>query len=80
MANRRSVDPTAVEASSIIIGIRMTATQVTQIEEMSNRKGVQRSTFIRNVLCETYAHYKGDHPHLETENRRLSEELARTYV
>lgn len=55
MANKRTVDPTASEASSKIVGIRMTASQVAQIEELCQRRGIKRSTLIRDLVRN--AHY-----------------------
>jgi len=54
MANKRTVDPTASEASTQIVGIRMTATQIRQIQELSERRGVKRSTLIRDLVRVAY--------------------------
>lgn len=50
MANKRTVDPTASEASTQIVGIRMTPTQLTQIERLCEARGVKRSTLIRDLV------------------------------
>jgi hypothetical protein len=38
MANKRTVDPTASEASAHIIGLRVTSSQLEQIAYVSNEK------------------------------------------
>ena len=50
MANKRTVDPTASEASTQIIGIRVTASQLQQIKELCEAKGVKRSTLLRDLV------------------------------
>lgn len=50
MANKRTVDPTASEASTKIVGIRMTDSQMTQIEQLCAARGVKRSTLIRDLV------------------------------
>ena len=50
MANKRTVDPTASEASTTIIGIRVTPTQLEQIRELCQAKGCKRSTLIRDLI------------------------------
>lgn len=54
MANKRTVDPTASEASSHIVGIRMTARQIQQIAELCERRGVARSTLIRDLVRQAH--------------------------
>lgn len=54
MANKRTVDPTASEASTKIVGIRMTETQMTQIEKLCVARGVKRSTLIRDLVRVAY--------------------------
>jgi len=54
MANKRTVDPTASEASSQIIGLRVTATQLRQIAELCEKRGVKRSVLIRDLIRESY--------------------------
>lgn len=54
MANKRTVDPSAEEASSRIIGIRMTKRQVEQIEALCERRGVKRSTLLRDLVRNAY--------------------------
>lgn len=50
MANKRTVDPTASEASTRIVGIRMTDSQMSQIEKLCEARGVKRSTLIRDLV------------------------------
>lgn len=54
MANKRTVDPTASEASSKIVGLRITATQAQQIEELCAKRGVKRSELLRRLVREAY--------------------------
>jgi metal-responsive CopG/Arc/MetJ family transcriptional regulator len=54
MANKRTVDPTASEASSRIVGIRMTDTQLRQIEELCVKHGTKRSVLIRDLIRHAY--------------------------
>ena len=54
MANKRTVDPTASEASTQIIGIRVTAKQLDQIKELCEAKGVKRSTLLRDLVRNAY--------------------------
>jgi hypothetical protein len=54
MANKRTVDPTAEEASTQIIGIRVTAKQLTQIAELCEARGVKRSTLLRDLVRNAY--------------------------
>lgn len=54
MPNKRTVDPTAAEASSRIIGIRVTDTQVKQIAELCEARGVKRSVLIRELIRHAY--------------------------
>ena len=54
MANKRTVDPTASEASTKIVGIRMTETQMTQIEKLCVARGAKRSTLIRDLVRVAY--------------------------
>lgn len=54
MANKRTVDPTASEASTRIVGIRMTDTQVRQIAELCEKRGVKRSTLLRDLVRYAY--------------------------
>jgi len=55
MANKRTVDPTASEASSQIVGIRMTPTQLKQIAELCDKLGTQRSALIRDLVRHAYS-------------------------
>lgn len=50
MANKRTVDPTATEASARVIGIRVTNTQVAQIALLCEQRGVKRSQLIRDLV------------------------------
>lgn len=54
MANKRTVDPTAEQASSVIVGIRMTETQVKQLHEMAGAQEVSRSRFVRQLIADAY--------------------------
>ena len=54
MANKRTVDPNAEEASSQIIGIRVTAKQIQQIEALCEARGVKRSTLLRDLVRNAY--------------------------
>jgi len=54
MANKRTVDPTAEEVSTQIIGIRVTAKQLSQIAELCEAKGVKRSTLLRDLVRNAY--------------------------
>lgn len=54
MANKRTVDPTASEASSKIVGIRMTDTQIRQVEELCVKLGIKRSVLIRDLIRHAY--------------------------
>jgi len=54
MANKRTVDPTASEASAHIVGIRMTSRQLEQIAELCKARGVARSTLIRDLVRFAY--------------------------
>jgi metal-responsive CopG/Arc/MetJ family transcriptional regulator len=50
MANKRTVDPSASEASAKIIGIRVTETQLAQIATLCEQRGVRRSQLIRDLV------------------------------
>lgn len=50
MANKRTVDPTASEASTTIIGIRVTPTQLEQIKALCEVRKCKRSTLIRDLI------------------------------
>jgi metal-responsive CopG/Arc/MetJ family transcriptional regulator len=50
MANKRTVDPSASEASTKIIGIRVTESQLTQIGILCEQRGVRRSQLIRDLV------------------------------
>lgn len=54
MPNKRTVDPTAAEASSRIIGIRVTDTQIQQIADLCEARGVKRSALIRELIRRAY--------------------------
>lgn len=54
MPNKRTVDPTASEASSQIVGLRVTATQLKQIAELCEKRGVKRSVLIRDLIRQAY--------------------------
>ncbi len=50
MANKRTVDPTASEASTKIVGIRVTDTQLAQISLLCEQRNVKRSQLIRDLV------------------------------
>lgn len=54
MPNKRTVDPTASEASVKIIGIRVTETQLRQLQELSEKRGQRRSQLIRDLVARAY--------------------------
>lgn len=50
MANKRTVDPTASEASAHIIGLRVTPTQLQHIALLCKQRGVKRSQLFRDLV------------------------------
>lgn len=50
MPNKRTVDPTASEASAHIIGIRVTPSQLAQINNLAAQNGVKRSQLLRDLV------------------------------
>ena len=54
MANKRTVDPTASEASTKIVGFRMTATQMKQVAELCQKRGQTRSQLVRDLIRHAY--------------------------
>lgn len=50
MANKRTVDPTASEASAHIIGLRVTTAQLEQIAILCKARNVRRSQLFRDLL------------------------------
>ena len=56
MANKKTVDPDAQEASVRIIGLRVTDKQLKQIEDLCQRRGVKRSKLFRDLLVQTWHH------------------------
>jgi metal-responsive CopG/Arc/MetJ family transcriptional regulator len=54
MANKRTVDPTGSEASSQIVGIRLTNTQLQQIATMCEQRQVSRSELIRQLIHQAW--------------------------
>ena len=50
MANKRTVDPDASEASAHIIGIRVTPSQLEQIALLCKQRGVKRSQLFRDLV------------------------------
>ena len=50
MANKRTVDPTAPEASAHIIGLRVTTQQLEQIALLCKARNVRRSQLFRDLL------------------------------
>ena len=55
MANKRTVDPTASEASVRVIGIRVTDTQLKQIAKLCEERGVKRSQLLRDLVRQAVA-------------------------
>jgi hypothetical protein len=54
MANKRTVDPDATEASIRIIGLRVTQKQLEQIAFLCEKRGVKRSRLFRDLLIEAW--------------------------
>ena len=52
MANKRTVDPTAGEASAHIIGLRVTTTQLKHIALLCEQRGVKRSQLFRDLVLD----------------------------
>jgi hypothetical protein len=50
MANKRTVDPTASEASTHIIGLRVTTSQLEQIALLCRSRNVKRSQLFRDLV------------------------------
>ena len=50
MANKRTVDPDASEASAHIIGIRVTPKQLEEIALLCRQRGVKRSQLFRDLV------------------------------
>lgn len=50
MANKRTVDPEASEASAHIIGIRVTPKQLEEIGLLCKARGIKRSQLIRDLV------------------------------
>jgi hypothetical protein len=50
MANKRTVDPDASEASAHIIGIRVTLKQLEEIALLCRQRGVKRSQLFRDLV------------------------------
>jgi hypothetical protein len=50
MANKRTVDPEASEASTHIIGIRVTPKQLEEIALLCRQRGVKRSQLFRDLV------------------------------
>lgn len=50
MPNKRTVDPTASEASTHIIGLRVTETQLKEITDLCRIKNVKRSQLFRDLV------------------------------
>lgn len=50
MPNKRTVDPTASEASAHIIGIRVTPSQLQAINNLAMERGVKRSQLLRDLV------------------------------
>jgi hypothetical protein len=54
MANKRTVDPDATEASIRIIGMRVTQKQMGQIADLCQTREVRRSRLFRDLLREAW--------------------------
>lgn len=54
MANKRTVDPTATEASSKIVGVRVTESQMNQIRLLCELRNIGRSQLMRELVREAY--------------------------
>jgi hypothetical protein len=50
MANKRTVDPDASEASAHIIGIRVTPKQLEEIRLLCQARGIKRSQLLRDLV------------------------------
>ena len=50
MANKRTVDPTASEASTQIIALRVTDSQLRDLDLLCQMKNVKRSQLIRDLV------------------------------
>lgn len=50
MANKRTVDPSASEASSQIIALRVTESQLRDIDLLCRQKNVKRSQLLRDLV------------------------------
>lgn len=59
MANKRTVDPTAAEASSQIVGLRVTKSQLEQIRQLCEARGIARSELLRELVRKEYADHVG---------------------
>lgn len=54
MANKRTIDPTANEAGSHIIGLRVTNSQIDQIRTLCEKRGVARSVLLRELVRQAF--------------------------
>lgn len=50
MANKRTVDPSASQASSQIIALRVTESQLQDIELLCKQRNVKRSQLLRDLV------------------------------
>jgi metal-responsive CopG/Arc/MetJ family transcriptional regulator len=50
MPNKRTVDPTASEASTQIIALRVTNSQIADIDLLCRQRNVKRSQLIRDLV------------------------------
>jgi metal-responsive CopG/Arc/MetJ family transcriptional regulator len=50
MPNKRTVDPTASEASAQIIALRVTSSQIADIDLLCRQRNVKRSQLIRDLI------------------------------
>lgn len=62
MANKRTVDPTATEASVRIVGLRVTTKQLGQIADLCEVRGVRRSKLFRDLLAEAWTRETSPEP------------------
>jgi hypothetical protein len=50
MPNKRTVDPTASEASTQIIALRVTSSQIADIDLLCRQRNVKRSQLLRDLV------------------------------
>jgi hypothetical protein len=50
MANKKTVDPDGLEASTKIVGVRLGNKHIEWIEELCKQRGCKRSVLIRSLI------------------------------